>query len=185
MSENLANRKVLETLWEAGKPLNPQEISAKTGMAFSFLMSHLQRLVKAGYVSTPKRGFYALTEHGKGQIGVAKADKKRAKSILTPIPLEKSFHFHRGINEYVGVYANSLNDFCRKILEVDLSSIEFHLFRRDFESWIKEGLGDPELANRIGLIRAMDLTGENLRKRLYETVESRCKELESLSHEIL
>ncbi len=184
MNDNLANKKVLETLWSAGRPLKPQEISAKTGMGFSFLISHLQRLVKAGYVSTPKRGFYALTDHGKGQIGVTKADKKRVTAILTSIPLEKSFYFHRGINEYIGVYANSLNDFCRKIREVDLSSIEFHLFRRDFESWIKEGLGDPELANRIGLIREMDLTGENLRKRLYETVESRCKELESLSDEI-
>lgn len=185
MNESLLRKKVLETLWKAGKPLNPHEIAAKTGLGFSSLMTHLQRLVKAGYVSTPKRGFYAITEHGEETIGMTEADKKRAAAILSPVSLEKAFHFYKRINEYLGVYASSLNDFCKKIQAVDLSSIEFHLFRQDFESWIREGLGDPELANRIGLIRTMNLAGESLRKRLYEIVESRCKELESLSPENL
>ena len=183
MNESLFQKKVLETLWKAGKPLKPHEIAEKTKLSFSSSVTRLQRLVKAGYVSTPKRGFYAITEHGKETIGVTEADKKRAAAILRPVSLEKAFHFYKGINEYLGVYASSLNDFCKKIQAVDLSSIEFHLFRQDFESWVREGLGDAELATRISLIRTMDLSGDRLRKRLYETVESRCKELEGLSHE--
>ena len=183
MNESPFQKKVLEILWKAGKPVKPQEISAKTGLGFSSLMTHLLKLVKAGYVSTPKRGFYAITEHGKETIGMTKADKKRAAAILSPVSLEKAFHFYKGINEYLGIYASSLNDFCKKIQAVDLSSIEFHLFRQDFESWVREGLGDAELATRISLIRTMDLSGDRLRERLYETVESRCKELKGLSHE--
>lgn len=183
MKESLFQKEVLETLWKAGKPLKPYEIAEKTRLSFSSLMTHLQRLVKEGYVSTPKRGFYAITERGRETIGISAADKKLATAILSPVSLEKAFNFCRGVNEYLGVFASSLNDFSRKIQAVDLSSIEFHLSRQDFESWVGEGLGDPELANRISLIRAMGLSGESLRKRLYETVESRCKELEVLSHE--
>ncbi len=182
MEERLLQNKVLETLWKAGKPLKPQEIVETTGLGFSSLITHLQSLVKAGYVSTPKRGFYAITADGKEKIGITEADRKRASAILRPVSLEKAFRFYRGISEYLGVYASSLDDFRKKIQVIDLSSIEFHLFRKDFESWIKNGLGDSELANNIGLIRTMDLSGEGLRQRLYKTVESRCRELDDLLH---
>lgn len=182
MEESLLQNKVLETLWKAGKPLKPREIVETTGLGFSSLISHLQHLVKAGYVSTPKRGFYAITADGKKKIGTTSADRRRASAILRPVSLEKAFRFCRRIDEYLGVYANSLDDFRRKVQAVDLSSIEFHLFRKDFESWIKDGLGDSELASRIGVIRSMDLSGERLRQRLYETVESRCRELDGLLH---
>lgn len=182
MEESPLQNKVLETLWKAGKPLKPHEIVEVTGLGFSSLITHLQSLVKAGYVSTPKRGFYAITADGKEKIGTTEADRKRASAILSPVSLDNAFRFYRGISEDLGVYANSLNDFCKKLQAIDLSSIEFHLFRKDFESWIKDGLGDSELANRIGVIRTMDLSGEGLRQRLYETVESRCRELDGLLH---
>jgi DNA-binding MarR family transcriptional regulator len=182
MEERLFQNKVLETLWEAGKPLKPQEIAETTGLGFSTLITHLQSLVKAGYVSTPKRGFYAITADGKEKIGITEAERKRASTILSPVPLEKAFRFYKGASENLGVYASSLNDFCKKIKAVDLSSIEFHLFRKDFESWIRGGLGDSELANRIGMIRTMGLSSEDLRQKLYETIESRCRELEDLLH---
>lgn len=182
MNESLLQKKVLETLWKAGKPLKPQEIAAKTGLGFSPLMTHLQGLVKIGYVSTPKRGFYAITEHGRETMSITEADRKRAHVTLGSVSSEKAFRFYKGINESLGVDAISLNDFRKKVQAVDISSIEFHFFRRDFESWIREGLGDPELANRISLVRTMGLSGEKLRKRLYETLESRCRELENLAH---
>lgn len=183
MNESLLQKKVLKTLWNARKPLKIHEIVEETSSGFSSLMTNLQRLVKMGYVSTPKRGFYAITERGRETIGISKVDNKRAAEILGSVSLERAFHFYKGINEYLGVYASSLNDFCRKIQVVDLSSIEFHLFRQDFESWVREELGDADLANTISLIRTMDVSGENLRKRLFETVESRCRELKALSHE--
>lgn len=182
MEESLFQNKVLETLWEAGRPLKPHEIAETTGLGFSALITQLQSLVKAGYVSTPKRGFYAITADGREKIGTTEAERKRASAILSPVPMEKAFRFYRGVSENLGVYASSLDDFRKKIQAVDLSSIEFHLFRKDFESWIRDGLGDSELANRISMIRTMDLSSEDFRQKLYETVESRCRELEDLLH---
>jgi hypothetical protein len=144
-------------------------------------MSHLQALVKAGHVSTPRRGVYEITDRGQERIGVNNAEVRHALAILSPVSSEKAFRFYRGMDKYLGIYATSLSDFCEKIRAIDLSSIRFHLFREDFESWIREELGDSELANSIGSIRSMDLSGEPLRQRLQETVESRYRQLEGLS----
>lgn len=172
---------ILVTLWKAGKPLTPKEIATKTGLRFSSSMTHLQTLVKAGHVSTPKRGFYEITDRGQERIGVNKVEIRHALAILSPVSSEKAFRFYKGMDSYLGIDATSLSDFCEKIRAIDLSSIRFHLFRKDFESWIREELGDPELANSIGSIRTMDISGEPLRRRLHETVESRCRQLEGLS----
>jgi len=180
MSGNQVRRKILEVLGEAGKPMSLREISQKIGIGASSTMGYLLGLIKAKQVSVPQKHYYAITNLGKQALGLPKFDKKLALSILSSVPFEKAFHFHTGINQYSGVYANSLNDFCDKIQKIDLKSIEFHVPRRDFELWLR-GLGDQELAKRMESIRGMGLSGENLRKKVYETVKSRCEELAELT----
>jgi len=180
MSGNQVRRKILEVLGAAGKPMSLREIAQKIGVGASSTMGHLLGLIKAKYVSVPQKHYYAITDLGKQTLGLPKFDKKLALSILSSVPFEKAFHFHTGINQYVGVYANSLNDFCDKIQKIDLKSIAFHLPRKDFELWFRS-LGDLELAKKMELIRGMELSGENLRKKVYETVKSRCEELAELT----
>jgi hypothetical protein len=61
-----------------------------------------------------------------------------------------------------------------------LNCIEFHVPRKDFELWVGS-LGDLELSKKLRLLRMKDLSGENLRKELYETVNSRIEELQKLT----
>jgi hypothetical protein len=180
MSGNQVRRKLLEVLGEAGKPMSLREISQKIGIGASSTMGHLLGLIKAKYVSVPQKHYYAITNLGKQALCLPKFDKKLALNILSSVSFEKAFHFHTGIDQYVGVYANSLNDFCDKIQKIDLKSIEFHFPRKDFELWLRS-LGDLELAKKMELIRGMGLSGENLRKKVYETVKSRCEELAELT----
>jgi len=180
MSKSEVSRKILEVLSEAGKPMALGEIAKKIGISVSSSMGYLLGLIKAKHVYVPEKNYYAITNLGKQALGLPRIDKKLALSILSPVPLEKAFHFHTGINQYLGIYANSLNDFCGKIQKIDLKSIEFHIPRKDFELWV-QGLGDPELAKKMGLIRGMGLSGENLRRKVYETVKSRCEELAKLT----
>jgi len=180
MSGNQVRRKILEVLWAAGKPMGLKEIAQKIGIGASSTMGHLLGLIKAKHVSVPQKHYYAITDLGKQALGLPKFDKKLALSILSSVPFEKAFHFYRGINQNLGVYANSLNDFCNKIQKIDLKSIEFHLPRRDFELWLRS-LGDLELAKKMELIRGMGLSGESLRKKVYETVKFRCEELAELT----
>jgi len=179
MSMSQAKKKILKLLLDAGEPLKLQDIAKEIGLTVSSSTMHLLWLGKAGYVSTPKKSYYAITESGKRVVGLPKIDKKQALFIMRELPVEKAFHFYTGIDQYMGVYANSLTDFCEKIRQINLKSIEFHMLRRDFESWLR-GLGDPELAENIGVIRGVELAGEQLRKRVYETMKSRCDELASI-----
>jgi len=183
MSISQIKRKILEKLWIAGKPVKLQDIAEKTGLNISSSMMHLLGLRKAGHISTPEKGYYAITKTGKEAIGLLGLTKEKALHILRELPKEEAFHFYTGIDQYVGVYANSLNDFCDKIQTVNVKSIEFHAPRRDFELWL-DSLGDLELAKRMGIIRRASLSGENLRKKVYESVKSRCEELADLSNEV-
>jgi len=180
MSKSEVSRKILEVLSEAGKPMALGEIAKKIGISVSSSMGYLLGLIKAKYAYVPQKNYYAITNLGKQALGLPRIDKKLALSILSPVPFEKAFHFHTGINQYSGIYANSLNDFCDKIQKIDLKSIEFHVPRKDFELWV-QGLGDLELAKKMGLVRGMGLSGENLRKKVYETVKSRYEELAKLT----
>jgi len=180
MSTSKIGEKILEVLWAAGKPMSLEEIGKKMGIDASSTMGYLLGLIKAKYVSVPQKHYYAITNLGKQALGLPKMDKKLALNILSSLPLEKAFHFYIGVNQYLGVYANSLKDFAEKIQKIDLKSIEFHLPRKDFELWVHD-IGDPELSKKISLIRGRSLSGENLRKEVYETVKFRYEELTKLA----
>jgi hypothetical protein len=180
MSASKIRGKILWVLWAAGKPMTLQGIAEKAGLTSSSTIEYLSGLVKAKYVSVPQEHYYAITNWGKQALGLPKVDKKLALNILSPVSVEKAFHFYYGLNQHSGVYADSLKDFVDKIQNVDLKSIEFHIPRKDFELWIRS-LGDLELSKKLELLRMKNLSGENLRKELYETVNSRCEELTKLT----
>ena len=179
MSMSQDKKRILTVLSDAGEPMKLQSIAKEAGLGVSSSVMHLLWLGKAGYVSTPRKSYYVVTDSGKEVVAAPKVDTKQVSHILRELPLDKAFHFYTGIDRYLDVYANSLTDFCKKILGVTSESIEFHLRRRDFESWL-QGLGDLELAEKINLIRGMELSEEGLQKKVYDTVKSRCDELASL-----
>jgi len=180
MSVSEAKRKILETLWEAEKPLQPKEVAQTTGMGTASLNMHLLGLKRSGHVFTPEPNCYSITEKGKEALGIPKINGAKAREILKRVAVEKAFHFYTGINQYLGIYASSLAEFCEILRKIDPPSVEFHVGRRDFESWLL-GLGDSELARRMGVIRKAGVSGEKLRELVYKTVRSRCDELQRLS----
>jgi len=99
---------------EESQPQKPKDIARKTELNFSSCMMHILGLKKAGYVSSPEKGYYQITNLGK-EILEPKASKEVAASLLSPLAPEKAFYFYTGINQYSGRLANSLPDFCEKI----------------------------------------------------------------------
>lgn len=92
----------------------------------------------------------------------------------------EAFYFFTSIGNYTGQSAGSLDEFVQKIKDIDIKSLEFHLFREDFEKWIAQTLGDPKLADEIRFLRTQKIVGNALRDRLYFTVSRRLKELKSV-----
>ena len=97
--------------------------------------------------------------------------------ILRTVPREKAFYFFTSIGNYSGVSAASLKEFVEKVNEVNIKSLEFHLYRGDFEKWLDEVLEDAQLAEEIRKLRRVSLAGESLRKQLCAAVSRQLKRL--------
>lgn len=169
------DKTVLNRIWEIRGPVTLQEISEKTGLDRQSVNIRLQNLRREGFITASGRGF-SITEKGKEIIGFPKIDEEKAREILRKTMSENTFRFYTEVNEPLDVFSDCLTDFCEKIGSVDVKSIEFHTLRGDFESWI-HFLGDVELEKKIGLIRETNLTGEDLRQKLYTALKDRCEEL--------
>jgi len=99
--------------------------------------------------------------------------------ILRAVPREKAFYFFTSIGNYTGASAVSLKEFVEKVNEVNVKSLEFHLYRADFEKWIAQVLEDAWLAGEVRRLQKFGLMGEPLRNQLYLTVSRRFKRLTS------
>lgn len=179
MRLNPIKKTILEAMAKESQPRNPKYFATKVGLNFSSCMMHILGLRKAGYVSSPEKGYYQITDLGREALK-PKFSKEEAASLLSPLALEKAFHFYTGINQYSGIQANSLIDFCKKIENIDIKSIEFHLSRKDFEQWL-QSIGDQELAKKIEIIRETGTSGEELRRKVYQLAKTHCDELIDLS----
>ena len=106
-----------------------------------------------------------------------------AARILRIVGDKEAFYFYETFGKPTGDSARSLSDFLEKIKSVKLESLVFHLQRKDFQNWVRETLGDCELARKIG--RIPSTYDENLRTKIQSTVENRIKELDAASVTLL
>ena len=116
---------------------------------------------------------------------MSKNNSKKAISskILSPVNEDRSFRFCTAEGVYTKVKANSLSDFADKLDGIDSSSLMFHYPRGDFQAWIRDVLGDNELADKMCFI-APNLPGEQLRKELLKMVQNRISELKVSKKEV-
>jgi hypothetical protein len=180
MSLSPIKLEILETMLLNGKPMKAAQVAAENKKEFPSTMMHLLNLGKMGYVTSPQKGLYTLSDEGKKALGIQPVTKETAKTIIAYAPHDKSFNFYLDVGKPLHMHAHSLQDFANKIGKIDIKSIEFHTGRGDFEAWFK-CLGDQELTKKAALIKARKFEGEQLRTLLHDVVEERCQELTKLS----
>lgn len=168
-----AKRDILEALLLHDGPVKAAQVAKEAGKEAPATQMHLIGLVKMNLASSPQKGFYLMTESGKKALGLGEVSKESALKILAKVPRDKAFHFYKGIDQPLHLYAHDLLDFCDKVSKVDLDSLVFHLTRGDFEAWFKS-LGDEELAMKTALLKIRNLAKENLPGVLQSIVETRC-----------
>jgi hypothetical protein len=96
---------------------------------------------------------------------------------LKTVPREKAFYFFTSIGNYTGESAASLKEFIEKINQVNVKSLEFHLYRGDFEKWITEVLEDRKLAEDVVKLQKTNPLGDHLRNQLHAIVSKRYQQL--------
>ncbi|MCX8153839.1 MAG: hypothetical protein N3E52_05335 [Candidatus Bathyarchaeota archaeon] len=180
MSLSHIRLEILEAMLLLDKPEKPANIAKEAGKDFPSVMMHILWLTRMGYATSPAKGLYVITEKGKRALGLPEISQEKAQEILAPLPPNKAFHFYMDIGKPLNLYAHSLQDFCGKLLKLNEESLNFHLFRGDFEAWFT-CIGDVELAKKVSLLKSKKKAGEDLRERLHEIVENRCKALANVA----
>jgi ATP-dependent Lon protease len=103
-----------------------------------------------------------------------------ASKILSEVKFDQGFHFYTSLKHYTGITAISLPEFEEKLKIVDARAVNFHFQRHDFQKWIEDTLRDTQLAKRIDQLNS-ELSEENLRKEILETVQKRITELQKVA----
>jgi hypothetical protein len=111
---------------------------------------------------------------------MVKGDNK-TKDPLRVIPDALGFHFYTAIGDYCGVSAHSLEEFADALQYVCSEAIVFHFERGDFQNWVRDVIGDDELAKRISDLKICErhLAAEFCRKEIMERVHVRLLQLEA------
>ena len=117
------------------KPMKAIEIANESKKEFPPAMMHLLGLTRMGYVSSPEKGQYVITEKGKEALGIPEINKEKAIAILAYAPHDKAFNFYVDVGKPLNLHAHNLRDFANKLEKADIASIEFHMKRGDFEAW--------------------------------------------------
>ena len=101
--------------------------------------------------------------------------------ILRTLSRENAFYFFTSVGNYTGQSAMSLEEFANKIREVKIASLEFHLYRGDFEKWTDEVLEDNELTEKISDLKNLEPVRGALRDQLHIIVSKRLEELKTMN----
>lgn len=102
-----------------------------------------------------------------GFCGIIMMTFKSGHRITRKLPRENAFYFFTSIGNYTGTSADSLEEFMKKILEVNPKSLEFHLYRGDFQKWIEGTLEDKVLSDEVKKLQQSKPLGNDLRDNLY------------------
>ena len=150
---------VLKELSELSNRMDLNLFSLKVNLTPNETIFQFQQLAKEGFLQKVGNG-YGITERG-----------KTALKVLTPVPEELGFQFYYGLDRPADLFIDTLEDFYIVIKQINVESLEFHLYRGDFENWLKESFKDPQLAFEFGAIRAFNLKGEELRAELLKALD--------------
>jgi len=112
-----------------------------------------------------------------GEIVPSKILSNATANILRSVPPQNAFYFYRAMGAPTGAAARNLPDFLGILNTIDITSLQFHLGRGDFENWVKM-LGDNTLAKQLAGLKEKKLRGEDLRLQLVDTVKARLGSLQ-------
>jgi hypothetical protein len=153
--------KVLKVMSEVTGRLDLSEFARIVGLTPNQTVEHMQELLKADFLRKVGGG-YGITETGRAML-----------KAFMPVPTGMEFHFYMAVGRSTIFTAKSVVDFYEIVKQVDACSLEFHLYRGDFENWMHTALNNAAFAAEIANLKDAKLMGETLRKELIKATEAR------------
>ncbi len=107
--------------------------------------------------------------------------QQKVKTILRTLASDVAFYFYEDVGKPTGQGATSLIDFCDKISKTNIpeinASLVFHQKRGDFSKWIRDIIGDHELADRINNVSHDDI---HMKRKLVKILNTRKRQLKEM-----
>jgi hypothetical protein len=105
----------------------------------------------------------------------------KTKNPLRVVPDALGFNFYTAVGDCCGVSVHSLEEFADALQYICSEAIIFHFERGDFQNWIRDVIGDDELAKKLDDIKKCErhLAAESCRKEIMERVNVRLLQLEA------
>ena len=150
--------RVLKAMSEVTHSIDLNAFAGMVGLSPEETIEEVHELVNSGHFRRVGGGF-GITEEGKNVL-----------KAIEPVSSGKEFHFYTGIDQPTGFSAANLKEFYEITKRVPLDSLQFHLFREDFENWIKKAVKDEELANELSSLREMNVEKEEIRTEIMKTI---------------
>ncbi|MBK5134045.1 hypothetical protein JJE00_06420 [Candidatus Bathyarchaeota archaeon] len=173
MSLSPVKLEILDDLLLNDRLVKPIQVSKEIGKEFPSVMMHILGLTRMGYVTSPEKGHYTITQKGKNFFGLPEITRDLARTLLVGKLHDKAFHFYKDVGEPLNINAYNLQTFNKELKRIQVNSVDFHMKRGDFEVWF-EGIGDPELAKKLALLKKKNFDGEVLRRSLQIMIVNRC-----------
>ena len=153
--------KVLKVMSEVTSRIDMNTFAQMVGLNPSQIIERMQDLANGGLIKKIGGG-YGITEKGRAIL-----------KAITPVPKDTAFHFYTGVGQPTGFSAESLKDFYEIVKRVAAESLDFHLYRGDFENWIRNALKDVALADEFASLKSAVLKGEELRQKMLKAIATR------------
>jgi DNA-binding Lrp family transcriptional regulator len=153
--------KVLKVMNEITSRIDLNAFAQMVGLNPNQTIEQVKGLADAGLVKKINGG-YGITEKGKATL-----------KAIAPLPKEEAFHFYTDIGQPTGFSAESLKELYEIIKRVAVTSVEFHLYRGDFENWIKAVFKDEALADELASLKSADVKGEELRQKVITVIAAK------------
>ncbi len=153
--------RVLKTISQATNRMDINTFAHAVNLTPNQAMATLQDLAKEGFLRRVGNG-YGLTAKGKNLL-----------KATAQVPAEFAFNFYLGVDKPLGLTAQSLAEFYVLTSQVGSDSLDFHLYRGDFERWISEVCKDTTLSEAFSGLKASGLKGEELRQAILEAIDAK------------
>jgi DNA-binding Lrp family transcriptional regulator len=153
--------RVLKVMNEVTVRTDLNGFARMVGLTPTETIEQFQELLRAGLVRKSGNG-YGVTAKG-----------KFALKAIAPVSKGREFHFYNEIDKPTGFHAESIISFYELVKLLPTESIEFHLYRGDFENWFQEEFEDAVLANELAGMKGCELKDEALRREILVVLEER------------
>ena len=153
--------KILKIMSEIKGRTEMNDFAKAVGLTPKQAMEQIEELAKQKIVRKTNAG-YAITKKGKAIL----------KAQVT-VPENEGFLFYLELGKPAGFTAKSITEFYKVVGQVDVASLDFHLYRGDFENWVISAVNEASLAEELAQMKKEGIRGEPLRQKLTATLKGR------------